>query len=290
MATATLTIEDIIKKTAELPTIPAAALAVMREADSATGTARTISQHLASDQALSARVLRLANSAYYGLPKQVTDLSEAVVLLGMRSVRNLAVVAATYPWMQKPLSGYALEPKALWSHSFAVAVGSQLIARRTNACDPDLAFTAGLLHNIGKVAMSVWLDRKLAAVLGLAQRDRLAFDEVERKLLGFDHAEVGAYLAETWNLPSSLIDPIRYHHNPSANSEPSPVVDAVHVADFLTMSMGYGLGGDGLRYNFCRDTLDRLTISPSDLDGLVNDFMDAYVVHERVIEEMNQAA
>lgn len=290
MATATLTIEDIVKKTAELPTIPAAALAVMRESESATGTARSISQHLSCDQALSARVLRLANSAYYGLPKQVTDLSEAVVLLGMRSVRNLAVVAATYPWMQKPLSGYALEPKALWSHSFAVAVGSQLIARRTGACDSDLAFTAGLLHNIGKVAMSVWLDRKLAAVLGLAQRDRLAFDEVERKLLGFDHAEVGAYLAEMWNLPASLTQPIRYHHNPNALEPANPVVDTIHLADFLTISMGYGLGGDGLRYNFSHEVMERLSVSASDLDGLVNDFMDAYLVHEKVIEEMTQAA
>lgn len=290
MATATLTVEDIIKKTAELPTIPAAALAVMKEAESATGTARTISQHLACDQALSARVLRLANSAYYGLPQQVTDLSEAVVLLGMRSVRNLAVVAATYPWMQRPLSGYALEPKALWTHSFAVAVGSQLIARRTGLCDSDLAFTAGLLHNIGKVAMSVWLDRKLAAVLGLAQRDRLAFDEVERKLLGFDHAEVGAHLAETWNLPTSLVEPIRYHHEPNRVSGSNPVVDTVHLADFITISMGYGLGGDGLRYNFSSDVLGRLSIAPADLDVLVNDFMDAYIVHERVIEELNQAA
>jgi putative nucleotidyltransferase with HDIG domain len=285
----TLTLDDIVNKTSDLPTIPAAAIAVMRETEIESCTARSVAQHLACDQALSSRVLRLANSAYYGMSRQVTDLQESVVLLGMRSVRNLAVIAATYTWMQRPMNGYALEPSAMWKHSFGVAIAAQLIAKQSKSCDPELAFTAGLLHNLGKVAMNIWLDQKLAAVMSLAQRDHLAFDEVERKLLGFDHADVGAHLAEIWNLPAAIVAPIRFHHRPNEADPICPVTDCVHIGDFLTMSMGYGLGGDGLRYNFCPESLTRLGIEPTAIDEITDLFMDAYVRYEKLIEGMKAA-
>jgi len=289
MTTATLTLEDIVSKSNDLPTLPAAAIAVIRESESTVGSARTVADLITRDQALSARVLRIANSAYYGMSRQVIDLQESVVLLGMRSVRNLAVIAATYPWMQKPLTGYALEPEAMWAHSFGVGVAAQLIAQKTRAVDPDFAFTAGLLHNVGKVAMSVWLDHKLTSVLNLAQRDHLAFDEVERKLLGFDHAEVGGFMAENWNLPESLVLPIRYHHRPNEMPKPELSVDVVHVADFLTMSMGFGLGADGLRYNFAVETLSRLRLSSADLDSISTEFIESYTLYEKSIRESNAA-
>ncbi len=285
----TLTLDDIVAKTTDLPAIPAAAIAVMRETDLSTSTARSVAEHLSCDQALSSRVLRLANSAYYGMSRQVTDLQESVVLLGMRSVRNLAVIAATYTWMQRPMNGYALEPSSMWKHSFGVSIAAQLIAKKSKSCDPDLAFTAGLLHNLGKVAMNIWLDRKLAAVISLAQRDQLAFDEVERKILGYDHAEVGAHLAEIWNLPESLVVAIRYHHRPNDADPTSPVTDCVHLGDFLTMSMGYGLGGDGLYYNFCPEVFTRLGIESSAIDEITDQFMDAYSKYDSLIEEMTAA-
>ncbi len=288
MVAATLTIEDIVKKTTDLPTIPAAALKVMREAESATGTASAVAQAIAQDHALSARVLRLANSAYYGLSRQVLDLQEAVVVLGMRSVRNLAVVAATYPWMSKPIKGYDLGPRQMWAHSFGVAVASQLVARRTGKCSEDTAFTAGLLHNVGKVALSVWLENKLRAMQNMALRDNLSFDQVERKILGYDHADVGAYLGESWNLPEILVKTIRYHHRPNEVENYDPIVDCVHIGDFLTMSMGFGLGGDGLRYDISDDAIGRLTVEPNDLDEITLEFVESYHAYEKLFEEMNR--
>lgn len=286
MSAGTLQLADIVKRSTDLPTLPEAALAVMRETDNSASSARTVAVHLARDQALSVRVLRLSNSAYYGLQRQVLDLQEAVVLLGMRAVRNLAVVASTYPWMNRPLTGYCLEPKAMWRHSFGVGVASQLLAKRSGMADPELVFPCGLLHNIGKVAMSVWLDKKIGAMMALAQRDNLAFDEVERKLLGYDHTEVGAYLAEQWNLPEMMTKVIRYHHRPNDLQPTDPVVDIVHVADYMTMTLGFGLGGDGLRYDFFPDTLDRLRIQQDDIDAMTAEFVDLYEAYSKVLEEM----
>lgn len=287
MTQAVMSIEDLVKKTADLPTIPAAALAVMREAASSTSTATSVANHIAQDHALTAQVLRLANSAYYGLSRQVDDLQEAVVVLGMRSVRNLAIVASTYPWMSVALKGYGLGPKQMWTHSFAVGIGAQLLARKSGKADEDVAFTAGLLHNLGKLAMSIWLEKRLAAMLQYASRENLTFDQVERKLFGYDHAEVGAYLAESWNLPPKLVQAIRWHHQPNNATPPDPVVDCVHVGDYFTMSLGFGLGADGLRYEFSEDALKRLSISQSETDRLLDAFTNHYLEYEQMIDAMN---
>ncbi len=284
MVQPSLTIEQIVAKTADLPTIPAAALAVMRETNSAESCARTVAAHIKKDQALTARVLRLANSAFYGLSRRVVDVNDAVVMLGMKAVHNLAMVASTYPWLSRPLSGYGLGPKEMWTHSFAVATGAELIAKRSGRVDPSIAFTAGLLHNVGKVALSVLLENRVKAFIALAIRDNLTFDEVERKILGFDHCEVGGYLGELWNLPDDIVAAIRWHHHPNEAESPNLIVDAVHMGDFMTMSMGFGLGADGLRYDFCEDTMVRLGIRADELDEVLGAFIEAYEEYEKLFE------
>lgn len=281
----TLRLEDIVAKTSDLPALPAAALAVMRETDSPTGTAQSIAKYLSQDQALTARILRLANSAYYGLSRQIMDVPDAVVVLGMRCIRNLCMVASTYPWMTKPLKGYGLGPKEMWTHSFAVAVGAEQVARKSRSTASDQAFTAGLLHNLGKVALSIWLEEKLTGMVAIACREELTFDQVERKILGFDHCDVGAHMGEVWNLPRPLVDAMQYHHNPAACEPANPLVDCVHIADYLTMSMGLGLGGDGLRYDFQEASLERLGLSSANFDEMAEEFMFEYNKHERLFEE-----
>ncbi|MBS1713544.1 MAG: HDOD domain-containing protein [Armatimonadetes bacterium] len=284
-----ITIEDIVKRTPDLPSLPAAALKVMREAESSTSNASGIAKILAQDQALSARVLRLANSAYYGLTRKVTNLQESVVVLGMRCVRNLCMVAATYPWMSRKLDGYCLGPRELWSHSFGTALGAQLLAKKSGLCNEDQAFTAGLLHDIGKVALSVWLENRTALVVDYAEKAQVPFDEAERKILGYDHCQVGEHLALNWNLPDEIVQAVRWHHDPDSCDPPSPIVDCVHLGIYLTMSMGFGLGGDGLHYKVCEESFRRLGIQEDDLDAITDAFVTGYEDYERMFEELAAA-
>lgn len=285
MISSSLKLEDILRKTSDLPTLPRAALNVIRETESPTASAASVAQHIGMDQALTARVLRLANSAYFGLSRQVADIQEAVVILGMRNVRNLAIVASTFPWMSKPLKGYRLGPRQMWTHSFCVAVAAKELAIKTRKADPDLAFTAGLLHNIGKVALSVWLENKIDAMVNVAIRENLTFDQMERKILGFSHAEVGAFLADQWSLPKILIDAIEYHHSPNEIPEPNPLVDYVHIGDYVTMSVGLGLGADGLRYEFYPEALERVNIDHADIDEVLDSFLEAQEAYEHMFDE-----
>lgn len=288
MISSSLKLEDILRKTSDLPTLPRAALNVIRETESPTASAASVAQHIGMDQALTARVLRLANSAYFGLSRQVADIQEAVVILGMRNVRNLAIVASTFPWMSKPLKGYRLGPRQMWTHSFCVAVAAKELAIKTRKADPDLAFTAGLLHNIGKVALSVWLENKIDAMINVAVRENLTFDQMERKILGFSHAEVGAFLADQWSLPKILIDAIEYHHSPNEVPEPNPLVDYVHIGDYVTMSVGLGLGADGLRYEFYPEALARVDIDHADIDEVLDSFLEAQEAYEQLFDEFTR--
>lgn len=289
MTSASLTIEDIVAKTQDLPTLPAAALKVIQQTTSSETTAGQIAATLASDQALAARVLRLANSAYYGLSRQIAGLQDAVVVLGTQSVRNLALVASSYPWLSRPLQGYSLGPKQMWTHSFGTAIGAQLVAQRAQIPMADTVFTAGLLHDIGKVVLSVWLENKVAALYSLAVHEGVPFDVAERKLLGFDHTEVGRYVAAQWNLPEPILDAVRFHHDPNASQPSSPVADAVHVGDYLTMALGFGLGGDGLQYVLYGEALERLRLSAEDLDQVTDAFVASYERYEALFEELQAA-
>ncbi len=282
----TITIEEIVSKTTDLPTIPAAAIKVMRETQNPDSSAATIARILVTDQALSARVLRLANSAYYGLVRKVTDLQDAVVILGMKSVKNLALVASTYPWMQRPVTGYCLGPEQMWQHAFGAAVGAQLVARISKKAPEDVAFTAGLLHDIGKVALSVWLENKVGAILLYAGREGLSFDEAERRILGYDHCQVGFHLATEWNLPEEVAHAALWHHDPDKAKEDQSIVDCVHVGDYICSSMGFGLGGDGLLYKFSENSLERLGLKPEDLDQITDEFVIRYEEYESLFQEL----
>lgn len=290
MVSPNLTIENVVERTTDLPSMPDAALKVMRECDSPTGTAQNAASHLSRDQSLSAKILKLSNSSYYGLAGQVCDLQQAVIVLGMRSVRNLAVVASTYPWLSQPLKGYALAPGALWDHSIAVAIGAQMLAKHTRSACPETAFTSGLLHDIGKVVLNVWLENKLEITLKYALRNDLPFDAAERKVIGFDHQQVGAYLAQKWGLPDVFVKAMAYHHQAANAPDFKNVVDCVHLADYFTMSVGYGLGGDGMRYIVDPNSFERLGLQNRDIDPLLDRYVEGVASFKAMLESLEEAA
>ncbi len=276
-----LSLTDLVASTPDLPTLPAAVTAVIRETESPTASAQSVSRLLQQDPSLAARILRLSNSAYYSLSRQIMEIPEAVVVLGMRTVRNLAMIAGSYPWLVRELKGYELGPQELWAHSLAVATGAQCVARRARQNDAE-AFSAGLFHNIGKVAMNVWLETRVESLYSFAGEER-NFDDIEREVLGFDHAEVGAHLAESWNLPKPLVRAIRFHHRPEEAND--RLADCVHIADYLAMSAGLNKGWDGLRYRVDPGAFVRMGFELESLESLMAEFLGSLESHGKLFEE-----
>jgi putative nucleotidyltransferase with HDIG domain len=285
-AMAHLTLDEVVENTSDLPALPAATLAVMRESQAANSTAHSVARYLSQDQALTARVLRLANSAFYGMQRQITTPNEAVVILGMRAVRNLAMIASTYHWMAKPLKGYALEPHEFWEHSLSVAVASQLLAQKNSPGSADLAFTCGLLHDLGKVALSAWLENRSFTMNAIAAKLDLTIELAEKRVLGFDHQQIGGRIAEKWNMPKVIVEAISYHHNPSECFPDSTMVDVVHLADYLASTTEATThGGEGLRFVLDEAAMTRLGITHESLDGLANEFVETYAQYDKLFAE-----
>jgi len=208
------TVDELLDLTPDLPPLPAVAMATQREAARSGASGRSVAALICTDPALTARVLRLANSAYYGSARQVFSVQDAVTLLGMNGIQKLCLLAGSYPWLQGGLPAYGLAPGALLNHSLAAAVGTKAAAEGMGM-NGEAAFTAGLLHDIGKVGLATWIPPEQAPV-------KTWLDE--RMATGFDHAQIGGELARRWNLPQELVEAIACHHMPGKGLEDAPYI------------------------------------------------------------------
>ena len=267
-------LEALVRQVRDLPALPAAVVRVMQLTDDPKAGMADVARALASDQALAARVLKLANSAFYGASRRIATVSEAVVTLGMRTTRNLVMATSCQEMLERDVAGYALPRGALWRHSLACASAAQALAERARYRATEEAFVAGLLHDIGKVVLSTYRKEEFARVLLRALAGDRTFAEAEREVLGFDHAEAGARLLERWNLPSSLVLAVRYHHAPLESPSVSLLPCLVHVADAVCLTLGIGLGLDGLAYTLHPEALAALDLTPEDFEQVAGQTCD----------------
>ena len=251
-------IKDIIRKASDLPSMPEVAFEVIRIADQAESSALKVANTLSRDPSLSARVLRLANSAFYGMSREVSSVQDSVIVLGMRTTKSLSLVAASFPWLHIALKGKGLKPELLWNHCISCAHFSKAIAKKLDGVDAELAFCIALLHDMGTVALYLTLETEFNQLIRAAKESEVPFDQMERELLSFDHAELGAALAESWNLPKIYSQAIRYHHRPSVLEESDTLADILHVADILVRSRGISEGLDGAFYLRDEGAFERL--------------------------------
>lgn len=204
------------------------------------------------DSVLTAGILRAANSAAFRKSREVESLNVAVSLLGERFVVGIAMELCSDGFFDQPLAGYESEAGDLWRHSIKTAIAARLISRHARRpLDSNLAFTAGILHDIGKVVLSSFLEgsaRQMALSVGEG-RDSVSYLDAERKRLGSDHCEAGLALAEHWRLPECYRAAIAWHHQPDKAPEAYvPFVFAVHMGDALAMMSGAATGSDGMLY------------------------------------------
>jgi putative nucleotidyltransferase with HDIG domain len=228
----------------DLPTLPTVVAKVMQIVSNPLTTAEDLNQVISLDQALTFKVLRLANSAYYGFPKEITTITQAVTILGFNTIRNLALSVSVHKMLfvdrEKGLFNY----RDFWKHCVAVGVCSRVLARRVGYKSEENAFTVGLLHDIGKSLLERVDHAGFLAAIEASRERSIPLWQAEQELLGVDHAAVGAHLAEVWNLPGDLRLAIERQHQPSAFGPPDPLVASVHAANQLCREQGLGADGD----------------------------------------------
>ncbi len=269
-----ITDADICERIETLPAISAAAPRLITLLNDPDTTVRALDEVIRLDPGLSANLLRMANSAYYGLSGQVGSIRHAVVLLGLRQVSELIVAGGVRPALDQPVVGYDLSAGDLWMHSLSVALASEELAGLDECPDRDLAFAAGLLHDVGKLVIGQFVQEHRDAIDRVIDGGQVSFDAGEQQILGTDHAQIGAAVLEHWRLPEKIVEVVRHHHDPSGAAENTRLLDIVHVADTLSMMMGFGSDRDGMQYRLCPEAVERLHVSTDRVEMVVSRTLD----------------
>lgn len=279
--------QDVANRVESLPPLPNTALRLMEVVNDPRSTMDDMVDVIRYDQSVTADVLKLCNSAYLGMSRRVTSLNDAILCLGTMKTMQVVLSVHANNMLSRGQRGYGMEPGVLWRHSVGVAFAASALAKRVGLPNPGLVFTAGLLHDIGKVILNEHVAEEFQQIVSIVSDESISFAEAEERVLGFSHAEVGGIVGERWQLPETLIHCIRYHHDPEALPEPDAYVDVVHLADTLCMLFGIGLGLDGLSYRADEAVMNRHHLTEQDLELAA---MEVTVELKEVEEMFVQAA
>lgn len=259
----------------ELPTLPNVMFEVLAVAEDDKSTAEDLEEVIMRDQALSAKVLKVANSAYYGIPRTVDTVSRATVLLGFQTVVGLALTVSVYETLWGAGKGHFIDRRELWKHSLGVATAARLLALEPEGKAGAVAFTAGMLHDIGKTVLDSHLGEEYGRVLQECHNNGLTVYDAENLILGVNHADLGQKLARRWQLPEYLTESIHYHHClDGAEEEFAKAGALVSMADYLAKRVGIGDSGDTVEpainqeaFSIWGGSQKQLTIGADKLEG-----------------------
>lgn len=227
-----------------LPTLPTVITQMIGLIDNPKTSARDVARLIATDQALTAKILKLANSAFYGFPRKISTVNHAVVVLGFETVKSLGLSVSVLERFAGGGSGEtSFDRQRFWEHSIACGVATRLLSNKLRYRVPGEAFAAGILHDIGKLILSQYFSEEFAQVMAMVQEQEIYIGKAEEAILGVTHAEIGCWLAEKWNLPKQLVDAIAFHHAPGRLERGAELPSLVHLADFLARRERIGDGG-----------------------------------------------
>lgn len=264
----------ILAQVKRLPVLPSSVQTAMDLLQDPQVDMGSLAAALQYDPGITANILRLANSAYFGAVHRITTLRDAVVRLGAKRVSQMLLTVAVAPRISGEVSGYDMPPCALLEQSLAIAVASELVAAECGMDAPAHTFTAGLLANIGKIVLDQFMGVDAETVTELAESESISFEQAEHDVLGTDHVEVGAELLRYWNLPDEIVNVVRYRLRPDECPEPSTVLDLVHAGDAVAKLTGMGQGVDGMQYKVSQAVMDRLGLDQDAVDRIMVRLLD----------------
>jgi len=256
---------EILEKVDALPPFPAVIHKALTLLQDPLVSAERIVEVVRYDQSITANVLKVCNSALLGGTQRVSSLKDALVRIGNRPLIRVILSAGGSDVLQKEVPGYDLERGALWRHSILCALLCESLCEVAGYDRKDKAFTAGLLHDVGKVVLSEFVGREYGKIRDAALAANFTFLDAESGILGVNHAEAGGRIGEKWNFDAELVNAIRHHHDP-AKGDPSALLFLMHFSDVLCLTSGIGGGADGLRYNVDHELLRAHGIGPREFD------------------------
>jgi putative nucleotidyltransferase with HDIG domain len=267
-------IEQIIEKVEKLQPFSQIASRIIEISKDSTCSSADLANVIKYDQGITANLLKICNSSYFGFKKKVTSVKQAVTYLGIDQVVNLMMMEKSAENFNRSQKGYDLKEGELWRYSVSSAIIAQHLAEKTKIGSLSLIFTSALLKDIGKLILHTYVNESYADIMRLVQERGFTFREAEEKIIGIDHAELGARVAERWNFSPATVNIIRYHHDPHKAPSKDLFIPVIYLADSICMMTGIGVGLDGLAYRYYQDVVDQLGLSEADFQEIIAAFME----------------
>jgi putative nucleotidyltransferase with HDIG domain len=280
-----MTAPEIIARVKNLPPVSQAALKLVNLLEQAAISNDEIVHVIKCDNVLTAKLLRACNSPYFGLDEPVASVDQAVLMLGHQQILHIVLTLAFGGAMVVPMPGYAVEASELWRHSLLTATAAEIVAGSGELnVEAPVAFTVGLLHDIGKLALSQAITPEFQIeIRQLVEQQGCPRTDAEKKIMGADHSEVGACLLKSWNLPEDIVEAVANHHHPVCLPRPRLSLVA-HMANCLAHLAGSAPGWDGFAVRVDPDAIKTLNLDEARLEAMVAEVRDAY---DRVDQFMN---
>ncbi len=256
--------QQIIQTVGDLPPMPQTVIKAREIMGDPKAGFKELAELFEADQAMAAKILKLANSPYYGISGGVSSLQKASVVLGQKTLGELITLGGVSSLLGNRLEGYGLDAGDLWKHSLAVAFGSRFIAIKVDAAMEGDAFTTGLLHDSGKLILDPYITERWPDFENAMVKENATFLQAEKTVLELDHPEIAFEVCKAWHIPKVLSHAIRHHHHPSHSNE-SKLAYIVHAADAIALMSGLGIGVDGSRYEMESGTMALLGLDEDDL-------------------------
>lgn len=248
-----------LRRLKKVPTLPRLLQRILASLDDPEVDLTYLAELIEVDQALVSQILRVANSAFYATEGATTRIDRALVKLGAAVTRSVILTTAVLDPKSVRLPGF-------WDHSLGCAVAAGALAKATGAAEPEVVVAAGLMHDLGKVALFQELPDAFAHCVSRAAAEERSLRDVEREVLGADHAEIAAWFLESWNFPPRLAQPILHHHAPSRCRTAGPETAIVHVANSMVRALGFGSGGDARIPEIATSAWELLRLDAAKLD------------------------
>ncbi|MCD4742367.1 MAG: HDOD domain-containing protein [Desulfobacteraceae bacterium] len=266
------TIQELIKEIKNLKPIPAVANQLLIIVDNPDSSMEDIANVIQYDPVMTANVLKTCNSAFFGLKNPAESIKDAVNMLGTDQVIELVLLKSGAKTFCGSQEGYGLEPGDMWRYSVSSAVIARQVAIKLSLKNKNTIFTSALIKDIGKIVLEKHVSRVSEKIQRLVEKKGFSFREAEKKILGIDHAELGAMIAKMWKFSPKMIKIIRHHHLSDESMIKDKEIAAVYLADCICMMMGIGVGSDGLSYRFKRQAMKALNVSADDLAMIIAEF------------------
>jgi HD-like signal output (HDOD) protein len=236
-------IKRITERIINLPTLPTVVSRMIEIVDNPKTSALSLARLISMDQSLTARILKLANSAYYGFSQEITTVNRAIVIIGFITVREMGLSLSILDVFKNNPNSALFDVSRFWEHSIGCGVAARMIARRFGMALVGEAFVAGLLHDIGKIVLNQYAPKEFEEIMTLVAEGKVDLDRAEEAILGTSHAQIGGWLAAKWRLPSIIADSIRFHHAPWEAPAERTFIAAVTLGDWLCHSCSIGNSG-----------------------------------------------